>query len=252
MAPGDHELVERCAAFAVRMPSAAFFSHTTAAQLLGLPLPYRSLRETSLHIAVASPSRAPHANQVRGHQLRLEPADVIDHGGLRVTSAVRTWCDLATEVPLLDLVAAGDFIIHWRSPLASRFDLATAAARSIGRRGVGMARQALELLDDRAESPPESMLRVIIRLGGLPTPRINRSIVDTVTGKEVRPDFTFEEQRTILEYQGDYHRTREQWRKDMTRRSRLEAQGWKMMELNWDDLKDATELVRRIRALLAR
>lgn len=43
-----------------------------------------------------------------------------------------------------------------------------------------------------------------------------------------------------------------QWRKDMTRRSRFEAKGWFVMELNADDLDDPTELVERIRMALAR
>ena len=35
--------------------------------------------------------------------------------------------------------------------------------------------------------------------------------------------------------------------KDMTRRTRLESTGWRVMEINWDDLKDPIELVARIR-----
>ena len=38
----------------------------------------------------------------------------------------------------------------------------------------------------------------------------------------------------------------------MTRRSRLEAQGWYVMEINADDLGDPVELVARIRSVLAR
>ncbi len=106
------------------------------------------------------------------------------------------------------------------------------------------------MLDERAESPPESMLRAIMHLGGLPTPRINHATIDTETGKQVRPDFTFDDRRVLIEYQGDYHLSKGQWRKDMTRRTRLEAQGWRVVELNWDDLKDPEELTARIHAIL--
>jgi very-short-patch-repair endonuclease len=142
--------------------------------------------------------------------------------------------------------------VHRSLPLATVAALRAAAATFVGKRGVRIVRQALELLDDRAESRPESILRVIIVQGGLPVPRVNRAIVDSETGRQVRPDFRFDEHRTVLEYQGDYHRTTAQWRKDMTRRSRLEADGWKVMELNWDDLQDPSELLRRIRTLLRR
>lgn len=132
-------------------------------------------------------------------------------------------------------------------------DLLGQALERMGRaRGVRRAREALPLLSDRPESPQESKLRLILIRGGLPEPEINRAIVDTETGKEVRPDFRFRMYRLILEYQGDYHRTKSQWRKDMTRRSRLEAQGWYVMELNADDLRDPVELVARIRAVLER
>ena len=90
-----------------------------------------------------------------------------------------------------------------------------------------------------------------MELCGLPTPRINREIVFAEDGDFVRTDFAFDEYRVLLEYQGDYHRTTMgQWRKDMTRRSRLEAEGWFVMEINADDLKHPDELVARIRSVL--
>jgi very-short-patch-repair endonuclease len=65
-----------------------------------------------------------------------------------------------------------------------------------------------------------------------------------------RTDLIIDEYKIVLEYQGDYHRKMVgQWRADMTRRSKLEALGWKVMELNADDLLDPEELIRRIRAL---
>jgi very-short-patch-repair endonuclease len=57
----------------------------------------------------------------------------------------------------------------------------------------------------------------------------------------------------LIEYQGDYHRkVQGQWRKDMTRRSRLEAQDWVVIELNANDLRDPDELASRIRMILRR
>jgi hypothetical protein len=238
--------------YGVRLQPDSVFSHITAARLHSFPLPIALERSPLLHVAFAAPSRAPHVNGLQGHKLRFREGDIQDRNGIRLTSPARTWCDLATMLTLLELVAAGDYLIHWELPMVTRAGLARMAEAFIGRRGVRRIREALALLDDRAESPPESMLRAIIVLGGLPVPTINHSIVDTTTGKTVRPDFLFEEHRTLLEYQGDYHRSKTQWRKDMTRRSRLETKGWKVMELNWDDLKDPDELVARIRSLLLR
>lgn len=112
-------------------------------------------------------------------------------------------------------------------------------------------RIALALLDDRAESAQESILRCLLVMGGLPMPQVNYVVVDAESGKAMRLDLRYPEERLVLEYQGDYHRTRQQWRRDMTRRSRLEAQGWRVMELNADDLRDAADLVARVAAALA-
>ncbi|HEU4807441.1 MAG TPA: hypothetical protein VFT01_04205 [Homoserinimonas sp.] len=47
------------------------------------------------------------------------------------------------------------------------------------------------------------------------------------------------------------HGDEAQRRRDMTRRARLEADGWYVMEVNADDLRDPIELVQRIRRVLA-
>ena len=248
----DPSRLAKAVLFSKRLPDDAVFSHTTAAQLLGIPVPWRATKETRLHVSVPAPRRAPHANGVIGHQSERAEDEVVIVGGVRVSSTIRTWVDLASMVSLTDLVAAGDYIIHWRLPLATRHELAASIRRRSSTRGVRLLRQAIDLLDDRSESPPESELRVILALAGLPSPEINHALVDTETGTYVRPDFIFRDERVILEYQGDYHRTKTQWRKDMTRRSRLEAQHWYVMELNADDLRDPTELVARIRSVLAR
>lgn len=248
----ERTLLDTCRMFAARLPADAFFSHATAARLIGMPLPLRAQTSPTLDIAVPAPARAPHARGIRGHELAVQSGDVTSSRGIRHTSPSRTWCDLASVLGLLDLVAAGDHLIHWRLPLVDHEELTVRSREFVGRRGMSKIRQALPLLDARAESPPESMLRVLLSLHGLPSPRINHTIVDTETGKAARPDFIFSEQRLILEYQGDYHRTKSQWRKDMTRRTRLEGDGWRVMEINWDDLMDPGELASRIRRQLSR
>lgn len=239
----------RLEAYAARLRSDVFFSHATAARLHGIPLPLTHERDPDVHIAVHAPSRAPHATGIRGH--RLHPrAQIVTRYGLRVTSACDTWRDLGSVLTMIELVAAGDHIIHHRAPVASSAELA-AIVRAAGRcRGVASLRAALEFLDDRAESPPESELRVILALGGLPPPRINYEVVQTERGHDARVDFAYDDLKFAIEYQGDYHRSKGQWRKDMTRRGRLEAQGWYVMEVNADDLRDPGELTARIHTVM--
>lgn len=247
---GDTSLETRCAMFALRMPDEAVFSHATAALLFRAPLPFALEGDSRLHIAVQSTARAPHAAGVLGHSLDLAPEDVVETNGLRHTSAARTWCDLAAHLSLPDLVALGDHLIQWRLRFASHTELESCASRLAGRRGAKRMRESLPLLNDRSESRPESWLRVIIVHAGLPTPSINHAIVDAETGRSYRADIAFPEYRVLLEYQGDHHREQKQWRADMTRRARLEANGWIVMEINADDLRRPDELAERIRTAL--
>lgn len=250
-AAAEDSIARRAGMFTARLRTDAFFSHATAALLMGAPLPFELEREASVHISVEAPRRAPHAAGIIGHKLRVSNTDIATTNGIRHTSPARTWCDLAQSLDVLDLVAVGDYLIHWRLPLTSAAGLAEALAHHPGRRGRGRAIEALEFLSDRAESRPESRLRVLLNWQGLPDPHINHVIVDTEDGKHLRTDFALRQYRVLLEYQGDYHRSKVgQWRKDMTRRSRLESMGWVVMDLNADDLRDPAELAARIRATI--
>jgi hypothetical protein len=65
-----------------------------------------------------------------------------------------------------------------------------------------------------------------------------------------RIDIAFPDAHVGLEYQGEYHHDIDQWRRDMTRLSRLRAEGWTMVELSSHDLRDPGELTFRIRRIL--
>lgn len=244
-------MIERCALFQLRLAPPSFFSHSTAAQLHGMPVPFSDSTSRLLHISFPAPHRAPHARGIAGHAIHIEPHELmVLPTGIRVTTPLRTWFDLAHSLSLLDLVAAGDSLIFWKRQLASPSDLADALGRPFNRRIRRKLRRAGDLLNDRSESPQESILRAIIVLAGLPEPRVNH-VISTRFGEFVaRTDLIIDSYRVVLEYQGDYHRTSKgQWRADMTRRSKLEALGWRVMELNADDLDDPAGLVQRIRTL---
>jgi very-short-patch-repair endonuclease len=109
--------------------------------------------------------------------------------------------------------------------------------------------EALSLLDDRAESPQESRLRVVLTKAGVVTQ--SNFPLTTRRGDRFRADLAIPAHRVILEYQGDYHRDPQQFRADMTRVSKLEADGWYVMQINANDLADPRELVERIRQVLS-
>jgi len=249
--PWYDDLRGRCAMFARRLPHDAFFSHTTAALLLGLPLPLHLEHDVRLHATVTAPSRAPHAHGLLGHSRFVGPNDV-DDDGIRRSSPERTWLELAFVLGLPDLVAAGDRLISAHDPLSTLTNLVERAALGDRLTRPRKVRAALALLDPRSESRPESVLRVLLVMAGLPAPEVNHVVVAATAGTGIRTDLAYPDRMLAIEYQGDYHRERSQWRADLSRRGRLEALGWRVMELGADDLREPEDLVARIRAALSR
>lgn len=237
-------------AFQRRAPGNTYFCSVTAAQLYRLPLPLPLERTTVLHVGVPAPIRASRVDGVVGHKFQIEESDIRVWNGLRVTIPERTWCDLATVLTVPDLVAVGDFLIHWDLPLASQQSLRLAMLRHPGQRGHSRLLHAIDQLDDRSESRQESLLRVIIVRAHIPGVVTNLWI--TTSGDyRYRGDLAIPAKKVIIEYQSRFHDGSKEFRADMTRISRLEADGWYVLQVNADDLDNPRELVQRIRTILA-
>ena len=149
-----------------------------------------------------------------------------------------------------DLVAVGDHLIHWQSPLCTLDDLQAAIARYPGRRGRTVLTEAIGLLDDHSESPQESRLRVLLHSVGIVGLVANLRI--TVRGRRYRADLALPRWKVAIEYQSDYHRDADQWRKDMSKRESIATIGWHTMEMNADDLSLGRELGERVRGVVLR
>ncbi|MBX3099129.1 MAG: hypothetical protein KF761_06065 [Salinibacterium sp.] len=235
-------------AFAPRMPPRAFYYGTTAALLHGLPLPPRLKRKVlPLHIAVMAGQRRVVARGVTAHHVTIDPDDIETIDGLRVTTVERTWCDLAaTGVTLAELVAAGDAALWRRDPKTHLRRIRAATARYEGRRGARLIRDAVPLLTDRSDSPPESELRVAFIQAGLPRPLPNYQIRHL--GRLVAtPDLTWPERRVLVEYEGEHHLTdARQWAYDIERYARLTELGWTVIRATAADYRDPAKLIARV------
>jgi very-short-patch-repair endonuclease len=246
----DLEVAELCSALAVRLPASAFFCGPTAAMLYGIPLPRRLERHYRTHVGVPAPATAPVGRGIAGHSYRIVDRELTLLHGVRVTTASRTWCELSLTLSLDELIAAGDYLIHYQRELATRAELAELALRFPAPRNRRARYAALTELDDRADSPQETALRLLCLRSGLNGIESNFWI-DTSGGYRFRVDLAFPAQKVIIEYQSGFHETTEKYRADKTRRSRLEADQWMMIEVTADDLRNPTELLARIRRVLA-
>ena len=101
----------RCEALSARLKPEQFFSHTTAARLHGLPLPFRLEREGEIHVSSFAPVRPPRVVGVIGHSARRDRVEVVEANGLRVVSASVAWCQLSGVLTLDELIVAGDRLL---------------------------------------------------------------------------------------------------------------------------------------------
>jgi hypothetical protein len=241
-------LVAVARAYAPRLTDRGFISHTSAAAVWGIPLPLSI--DPRVHVSHPHGYRAVRTTGVIGHHLVMRPEELTEIDGIPITTPERTWCDLAGWMGLEALVAAGDRVLWHRAPLASAESLADMVEHHPGRRGRTIRQWALSMLSDRADSPPESILRTRIVLSGLPKPTVNVALRGPNGEWIGQPDLAFEEFREVLEYEGDGHRTdRAQWLKDLKRVPRFEDFDWHVTRAGSDDLSAGS---RRILELLAK
>lgn len=244
----------RLSAYRERMPQAQFFSRTTAARIYRIPLPYWCEADSRLHVSVPDAAGFPRARGVIGHHANTEP---VQFAGYRVTRPVDTWCDLATTLPLDDLIVIGDFLItgtepyDGKPPLASLEELDQAVRARKGRRGIRNLREALSQVRYGPLSPMETRSRLLIVRAGLPEPVHNFVVLDEVGRFVAMIDLAFVEWKVGVEYQGDGHREKERFRRDITRRENIEDEGWTVVYVSADDiLRHPHQTAARIRSRL--
>lgn len=180
-------------------------SHAAAAALYGLPLPHADLQRVHLTRpgrggSDVSPQRVIHAG-------RVDPDEICVVDGVRATTVPRTLLDLACTESRATAVAAADAALH--GGLTSAAELEDALAGAPCRRGLPAVRRAWACVDGRAESPGESLARLIMADAGLPTPQF-----------------------VILA--------------EKRREERLTELGWLVIRLIWADLWRPEQLARRL------
>jgi hypothetical protein len=232
------EVLARCRIYEPRLTSAQFFSHTTAAALWDLPLAL--FDSTRLHVSALPPAREPRTRGVTGHRLDLPIEHLTLRHGLPVPTAAETWAQLGALYGVEDLVAVGDAVLTRQ--LAERADLEE-VTRRLARRGVSDLREALPLLRAGAESPRESLVRLILVRAGLPEPELNSDLRDDSGRFVARLDLAYPEFRVAVEYDGRQHADLVQFRRDADRWPAIAAQGWLLVRVVDHHLRDPVRLV---------
>lgn len=246
------EVDHRARLLAPRMPPTHFFSHLTAARLLGLPLPARLAARDELHVGVRSPGRAPRIAGVSGHQFSAQLAPLVEVDGLRLTDPVDTWCSLSTMLTVRELVIVGDALVRRKNPISSMAELEQAVRNHHGRRGSTHLHRAFALVRARTDSVRETVLRLLIIDAGLPEPVVNVPILDAHGVFVGFGDLAYPEFRVLVEYDGGQHREDEkQFNDDIDRLDRIMELRWRVIRVNKSHLGSRRDVIlARIRTAL--
>ncbi|WP_345267522.1 type IV toxin-antitoxin system AbiEi family antitoxin domain-containing protein [Nocardioides nanhaiensis] len=154
----------------------------------------------------------------------LSDRDVVELHGLRVTTALRTACDLG-RVRWTDQAIAGMDALA-RLGTFSRNELIQEIERFRGHRFVTTARAVALLVDGRSESPGESVLRLRCHESHLRsmTPQVSVYDGDVFVA---RLDLADQAQMLAAEYDGlEWHSTATQLERDRRRREAVQDLGW--------------------------
>lgn len=118
--------------------------------------------------------------------------------------------------------------------------------------GIVRAREALDLADPRAESVPESELRVWLTQAGL-APEVQVEVFDQFGRFLGRLDLAYREYKVAVEYDGEWHSEGDQPELDARRRERLRAAGWEVIVVTKDQLYgDPKAVVATVQATIGR
>lgn len=234
-------LADRCLAYLPRMAPGNAFSHHTAAELFGFPLPLGALDPDRLHVSAPSPARAPGGKGISGHRATLLPHEIVEVAGLPVVSPALAWCQLTESLGVDDAVAVADWVVTGnpylkRLPLAGLDDLVAVTAVRAGGPGHRTRVGALPLVREGALSRPETFVRLLAVRAGLPEPLVNVECYADDGSRLGMPDLAWPEYRVAGQYEGDHHRSKQQFRGDLRRDERFLDHDWKVVKVSADDL----------------
>jgi len=156
-------------------------------------------------------------------------------GGVRVTTAAETVLSLARDLSLLDVVVIGDAALHAGDATIDELER-TARQR---RRGAPLLRRAIPLMDGRAESIYEGLLRILhISCGIAVVPQFE--VVDEAGLFVARADLRLIGSTRLSEYDGSEHLDRARQRRDLRRVARIEDAGFDRRGYTKEDVLYAT------------
>ena len=239
--PESHGL--RCAAAALILPDAASVTGRSAVTLQGLSLAHTT---DDVEVVVPALTRSP---RIRGVVVRQSvspwPTGSL-RDGVRLAHPLRVAFDLAARHPLPRATAHLD--------AAARHGLVDLDAfgdwlRTCHDNDVVDVRAALAHADPRAESLPESEVRVVLRQAGYSV--VVQHVIRHRGQRLLRADLALPELCIAILYDGAWHALRTQLERDRAQLRELSKAGWLVVHVTADLLRSPHQLVAAVGAAVA-
>ncbi|WGD38367.1 hypothetical protein [Lysinibacter sp. HNR] len=207
------------------LPPGGAFSHHTAARTWGMILPEEFDPTHPPHVTVNSPHRMRTNGSYIGHSRQLPDSEKTSLRSLPVTTPERTWFDMigwaestqrsarnnlgvSLRLPggviypadtLEYAVAWGDRLIGGSYPVSTRAKLQSAVEKGHGARGAKIARAALPLLNESAQSAGDSLLTIQLTHKDLP-PGPPITLVGNTVPRSILYPLTYPSARIALRF----------------------------------------------------
>lgn len=228
----------------LRLPAAGLITGRSAAYLWGA-----QLADLGDPVEVLSPTRLRSTSDLVVHTGTIEPAETAERFGVTVPTPLHVAWDMAQRLSIWEAVPWIDALS--RAQRLATADLLAHAAEHVGHYGSAKALNTLSRCDGRAESPPESTLRLGLVLGGVPPPIPQWRVI--ADGEFVaRVDLAWPWLKLAVEYDGQWHADRNQLARDRVRIRNLNAAGWYIYPVTRNDMRDLDRTVRAIAALVTK
>lgn len=235
---GHHDRIH---AAALALPQQARPTGITRIQLLGLDhgprRPLHFVVEGELHLSWG---------EVFVHRTVTMPPT--DDDGVTPAGAFIAYC---AEARLIDAIKVGDWLLHHGHMTLD--ELTALALAQLWRLGADEALLVSHHLDARARSLPESEVRALLSLAGLP-PCVPNAPVRLSARLTVLADLWFERWRTVVEYEGGQHQTdRGQYVADIDRFRLMRGNDVAYVQVTAERLRNPRLMVRDVhRTLVSR
>lgn len=224
------------------LPKDAVVSHITALWVYGIEIGPQWPLHFSTNTLLVSRHRALNLHR------RIGRLSEYRQSGIPVLGPDRTLVDSSRSLSVVQWVQAAEMMINrqfttlealWEFVLSQHID------------GILRARRVLLWVREGAESPMETVVRLMIMFARMPEPEPNRDIFDDNGNFVARGDLTYPVWKVLIEYDGWQHeRDGKQRQRDRERREVLEGLGWRVIVVTFEDMRRTREVVWRVHAAI--